>query len=165
MANYVFPFHNVSDDHFLIINNTSITDNDVIPLNNLNNLIFNPIIPSDDAHNIDPDSFLINYLNLNFPPCEYYFPIANQSNFPDVTNKFTYISYNINSVPLHFDDFVDQVLTPFPIKFDVIGLCETKLTDDIEGLFNILLIIKLPKITLGRVGASRCLYILNLNLM
>ena len=38
--------------------------------------------------------------------------------------------YNINNLAFYFDRFVEQCLTPLADKFDIIGLCETKLTND-----------------------------------
>ena len=52
-------------------------------------------------------------------------------------NNFSILSFNINSVPLHFEQFSEQCLTGIAHKFDVIALCETKLTDDIQHLYNV----------------------------
>ena len=43
-------------------------------------------------------------------------------------------SYNINSVPQHLDE---QCLSTFCVDFDVIGLCETRLNDNISNLYRL----------------------------
>ena len=42
--------------------------------------------------------------------------------------------YNIRSIPRHFEDFKINVLNPVLPKLDIMGFCETRLSDAIEDL-------------------------------
>lgn len=90
MANYIFPFHNVRDDQFLLLNNSVANNDEIIPLSVLNNIIFSNINANEDDHSAenDPDNYLINSLNYNNQSCEYFFPNDPDMTFPDYNNTF-----------------------------------------------------------------------------
>ena len=86
----------------------------------------------------DTDNFLLNRLNYDNPICNYYFLNSNDNELNNLPNNFSLVCHNIIcSLHLHFDEFIDQCLTPLHHSFDVIGFCESKLTQDIETLYNI----------------------------
>lgn len=71
------------------------------------------------------------------PVCSYYFlnePSKIES-FP--THHFKLLSYNISSIPLHFDTFTVQVLDFLNFQFDVISICETRLNDNLSSLYSL----------------------------
>lgn len=121
-----------------MINNDHPNNNELIPLNILENLTFNHVTINEDAQNndIDPDYYLVNSLNYKYPSCKYFFPNTPEVQLP-TKNSFTLICHNINSLPLHFEEFSEECLCPYASNFDIIGLCETKLTNDIEQLYSI----------------------------
>ena len=135
--NDFLPFHNLDDRQFLLLNNES-ENNELLPFDIIDNLTFSNLNTNEDRHvnEIDPDNYLVNSLNYKPPLCNYVFPDTPQAQSPS-EKSFNIISFNINSVPLHLEEFCENCLNPLPYKFNIIGLCETKLTDDIEQLYNI----------------------------
>lgn len=68
--------------------------------------------------------------------CDYYF--CDDSNINLQSNyALSITSYNISSIPLHFDSFCDQCINTLNINFDVIGLCETRLNNNISSIYCI----------------------------
>lgn len=49
-------------------------------------------------------------------------------------NSLKILSHDISSVPQHLDSLFDQCLNSSDIDLDVIGLCETRLSDNICNL-------------------------------
>lgn len=102
-------------------------DDHQFPLGIINNLKF-------DKFNFIDDNTLDDHI-LHEPVCEYYFDDSLiKHKLPNQTLKL--LSYNIASIPLHLDTFVDQCLDKNNTTFDVIGLCETRLNDAICSLYN-----------------------------
>lgn len=115
------PFHNLSDVDF----HNALEDSHQFPLSVINNLKF-------DKFNFDDSS---NDYVLREPVCDYYF--CDEFIRQKVTSStLKLLSFNIASVPLHFDAFVDQLLDNSDLDFDVIGLCETRLNDGISSLYK-----------------------------
>ena len=136
------PFYNLNDQNFYIFLNENPYNiqNEVIALDHLDNLCFNPFTFNDDDHlsDTDPDNFILRSLGYNNLSCKYHFPNSMSNDFHNLPSKtFSLICHNIGSIPSHLDEFIDQCLTPLCHNFDVIGLCESKLTNDIEQLYTI----------------------------
>ena len=105
----------------------------------LNKKIYHPITcdEKDFQENIDPDKFLRDTFGLQLPECNYYFP--EPSNFYINLNEsyLSLIHLNIGSIPKSLEGFIEQCILPFNVNFDILGFTETKLTDDIENLYDI----------------------------
>ena len=56
---------------------------------------------------------------------------------PHHLNGFSVVNLNICSIPGNFDDFLEQCISPLSWRFDAISFCGTKLTCDIDQLYNI----------------------------
>ena len=123
LANYEFDEQNdminypISFDHY----------RDAIYTNpNLN--IFNNLSNS----NVNQEDLVIDNVT-----CEYY----DLKNFHELLLGGTYqcnvIFNNIRSIPKNFDEFVTINLDQLIQKFNIVGFCETRLTNDIENLFQI----------------------------
>ena len=104
----------------------------------LNKTIFEQF--SRDIHNTivnsDPDINFFSEIRDKCNQCTYYF-IDSLKEFNKVKNKFSICSLNINSISKNFDTFTELFLDESGVKFDIIGLCESKLSNEIENLFNI----------------------------
>ena len=135
-----------------------------LPHNHLNNDDFHSYIlesQSDHAFNdslsldlSELDKMVFNQFNeynaLNFNNCpdnnfyNLYIDAVNQCNYvlPNEVdnilenNTFSCCHLNINSVPKHFQEFEIECLNN-KYSFDVISLCETKLTSDIDHLYEL----------------------------
>lgn len=128
MDSYYFPFSHF--DIFLL--NSNVNDNHQFPLPTINNIIYNPF---NELHITDSiDSFLTVNLVKELD-CKYYF----SEDLRTIVNctSLNILFYNISSVPQHLDSFYDQCLNANNIKFDVIGLCETRLHDNICSLYKL----------------------------
>ena len=87
---------------------------------------------------VDPDTFLQGSLGLNIPNSNYYFPDTPIDDLDQLTaHTFSVINFNVGSIPKHFDTYLDQCISPFNWKFDVLSFCETKLTNNIDNLYDI----------------------------
>ena len=144
MGDYAtFPFCDVSDCDLLVLLNghyTSCARDDIIPLDVLDSMCFSSVDHCVDGYlgEVDPDDFLQGIRGFDNPNCNYYFPATSDCDLDQLpVDAFSVLSFNIGSVPKHLDSFVDQCLAPLGYQFDVIGFCETKLTDDIEHLYDI----------------------------
>ena len=72
---YEFPFQTVdhSDLMLLFVGSESVSANEeIIPLNELNNMCYNPINSHIDGYlgDVDPDNFLQGSMGLDVPSCE-----------------------------------------------------------------------------------------------
>lgn len=119
------PFHNLT-------NNNSIQELNIqhnYPLESLN-LEFE-VTPYDDRQVLDNQ---INHLIQ--PECQYYF--CTEFNHESFTERhIKLLSFNISSLPLHFDTFSTQILDSIHFNFDIIGMCETRLNDNISSLYSL----------------------------
>ena len=124
-----FPFFNVDNDSLLeILNDTQ----SKFPLNVIDNLLYNPFKERMDLNTVD------RYIANDFKEldCKYYFTDT-VNNKVDLSKGLKLLSYNISSIPRHFEAFQDQCLEMIEEKFDVIGLCETRLHDSISSLYSL----------------------------
>lgn len=123
---FFLPFSNLNDSES---NNVlSESDHHLFPLTVINELKFN-------RFNFNDGDTLNDHV-LHEPVCDYYFcDTILPYTFPSHSLKL--LSYNISSIPLHFDTFIDQCLEQTNINFDVIGFCETRLNDAVCSLYNL----------------------------
>ena len=132
------PFAGIDDDELLDLIYIHKCD-----LDRLYEMKFNQF-PNDndniDQHviDLDPDYNFFLQNNYNRDECNYYFcddflKIDNSIK----QNNFSIINLNINSVPRNFDNFRNQLLQSLDHEFDIISLCETKLDDNLLGLFKV----------------------------
>ena len=132
------PFFNVSDNELI---NCFSTELPILSLDDLQNMQFENIVWNENTQmqGSDPDNFILTNLGITNPTSNYNFPCASLGNNLNTNsnNSISIISYNINSIPLHLNEFIDQCLSPIDHKFNVIGFCETKLTDQIQRIYNI----------------------------
>ena len=133
------PFANISDDELLDILNGDLPYK--FELSDLEKMQFNNIVWNDEAQlqEHDPDNFILGSLGILNPVSMYHFPCAQLGNQLNDTNSnsMSVMSYNINSIPDHFHDFLDQCLSPIDHDFNIMGFCETKLSGDIHHLYSI----------------------------
>lgn len=71
------------------------------------------------------------------PNCNYHFVDTLVTNYDVPESRLTVLSFNIRCVPQHFSDFNYQCLNEIGIKCNIIGLCETRLTDNICNLNDV----------------------------
>ena len=124
-ANYhdELPFANDEVDAPYDINELS------VDFDTLNNLVFNQFDANDQDAD-DPDYFLTNIRNINIPLSEY---ISGSIPSRQNVNSLKIRSFNIRSVKMHLDMFLDSHGT----SFDILCLCETQLNDDLTGVGSI----------------------------
>jgi len=84
--------------------------------------------------NNNPDVFLQQSLQFKNPSSKYIFP---GSKVDKSFASFTVLGYNINSIPKHLDDLVNSCVLPLKFTVDVMCMCETKLTEEIQNLYDI----------------------------
>ena len=137
-----FPFYLLDDIDFLsyVQDQGEFNEDDVDLLNKLNNMYYKPINIDVNTHteNVDPDSFLQGSLGISIPECKYYFLDTPECSFSHSQETvFSLIHLNICSIPKHLDTFIDECISPLKLQFDVIGFCETRLTNDLEHLYDI----------------------------
>ena len=144
-----FPFLNIQDDEFAMhINsnqfNNSIPSNDenIIPLNELSSMKFELFQYNDGIFNDhDTDNMFMQYYRDIDTETKYYFEedIVTDPSFKsnDDIELFSVCSYNINSLVKNFDYLNELLTVNLDSHFDVVGICESKLTDDIHHLYEI----------------------------
>ena len=90
----------------------------------------------DKRNEIDSfDEQLLYNLQETLPDCHYY--DAEQFNNLEINSSFSFISCNINSFSCNFDSFYSTFLNNNKFSPDLLGLCETRLNNDLEPLFSI----------------------------
>ena len=134
------PFHSIADFDFqdfirfnstnnLIINDCS---NQLLDFNFINNLVYDQFDCSADDNDL-LNAFFNEYDKIN--DCNYY---MNPSEIINNEEKsLSLCCLNINSIPKNLLEFSTQCLSNLNFTFDVLGFVETKLTDDIDHLYNI----------------------------
>ena len=133
------PFFNLSDLEFNHLINTNVVDQDNnvlrVPLDQLRLMKLDIIDCRNDRFTVDD--------NLELLSTDLYSKILQNSDyfFDDIpgheADSFSIFSHNINSLPKHYDELITLLETELKSRFDVIALCECKLTNDISNLYNI----------------------------
>ena len=135
------PFGCLTDVEFNNVINFLNCDNDaqnVISLDNLNQMVFHQFNVNIDNHNVDvdPDSnFFMSGRDLE-SKCNYIFVDNNNDVLNGDKDLFSIFSLNINSFPKKFDSFISDICSNLK-EIDVYCFCETKLSKEIEHLYNI----------------------------
>ena len=118
-----------------LFENNSIDKLDSMKFNQFSVTTNNPLEHSDPDTNYFNNN---NHINNNdvCNQCKYYFSdTLNETTF---TNDILSIcSFNINSMSKNFLSFNELFLDDSKAKFDIIGICESKLSKDIENLFTL----------------------------
>lgn len=130
MDSLYFPFCHINDKSFQKIVNGSRYH--LYLLEEINNISCNPFEESNILNSVD--KFIRG--NDSVQVCKYYFC----EDFHDISDALAdrkLLSYNISSLPLHNDSFQYQCLNEVGAKFDVIGLCETRLNKNILSLYTL----------------------------
>lgn len=73
-------------------------------------------------------------LQFKNPSSKYAFPGCKVDNR---SVSFTVLGYNINSILKHLDDFLKSCIFPLNFTIDVLCICETKPTDEIQNLYDL----------------------------
>ena len=132
----IFPFNSLNDSDLqklLWVDNVS---DGILPIDVLNSMNIESFI-SHDSHTLDndPDTFLQSSLHLN-NPCSTYLSLCPPVNPRNNDKVFNVISFNICSVPQHFDEFITACI-PIDSPPSAICLSQTKLTNDIDNLYQL----------------------------
>ena len=101
-------------------------------VNELSNIVFRE--PYDDILANENDGAGGNFVDTVLP-CEFYLEDEIRQNFHSDNQTFSLLSFNIASLPLHFDELKYILLNH--VCLDVFGLCETRLSPEIDNLFEI----------------------------
>ena len=138
----VLPFQFVDNaDLVVLLNSNSSSDAivNLISLDELNKKNFRPIVCDERGFqdNVDPDRFLRDSLGLQLPECNYYFPEPCDFNINPNEAFLSLLHLNIGSIPKSLEGFFEQCISPFEVNIDIFGFTETKLTNDIEHLYDI----------------------------
>ena len=140
MEGIVLPYLHLNDADFNSIilelnSNYSIGNDAYLSIDQLDNILFDQF--SNDRNNLEvfPDNNYYNSFCNSINQCKYILP----EQINDETNNafFSCCHININSVPKNLSNFQIECLDGNSGGFDVVALCETKLTSDIEHLYDI----------------------------
>ena len=149
-------FGNLSDSELLLFLN----EHYIVPFSQYSHLVFQPLVRSDgqdETYNQDSQN---NTYNDNFT-CDY-FDLDNEvlekiSTSTAPNSCLTHASLNIRSVSKHFEMFQMDITK---LKYDILGLSETRPSSDIEMLYHV------PSFDLSRcnrntLGGGALLYVRN----
>ena len=134
----LLPFQHLSDDNFSMIiqelNFDLINHRNNLDVMQLNEMIYDQF-DFHESHNTEncPDNNFFNNYSTSVNQCKYLLP--NEFNDNVKNSYFTCCQFNINSIPKHFQEFDVECINS-NCSFDAIGFCETKLTADIEHLYE-----------------------------
>ena len=135
----VLPFSTINDvelQHILNLNTSQNTRG--ISIDELNLKCFRQLayLP-DHADDTDPDNFLNCTLKLSNLVCDYHYPDSLMNVFKDLNDSlFKITCFNINSMSMKFETFMEECDQFLSNKFDVLGFCETKLCNEIQHLYE-----------------------------
>ena len=129
--NECLPFYYVNDSELISLYDDSNMHN--FPLDIIDNLSFCAVAGEGSGKgNVDENLIHIS----KEPKCNYIFCDNSTANKVAIPN-LNILAYNINSVPKHLDDFSIQCLNRLQMDFDVIGFCETRLTNSICNIYDL----------------------------
>ena len=127
------PFATIDNDQLYAVLNTSFI---LINVNKFSNLQFDPFTVDDNKYNnnLEVNEFYTRTRSLNLPKTEY-IPLNDMSLM--CNNSLSILNMNIRSIPRNFQVMTDEILHISPVKFDVIGLTETRLDSHLCSLYQI----------------------------
>lgn len=128
MEQEVFPFHNLNNFDLASLLNDNVLHN--FPLHVLDKTTHKPFLYLDGDR--ASDNLSIQY-NISEPNSNYLFS-DNIISSPDSLNLFV---LNISSVPLHLESCLDQCINTSNCVYDVLGFCETHLSDGLCEIYSI----------------------------
>ena len=96
----------------------------------LDTMVYNPFLLNIFNDDGDPNAIDMNSIEIEIPLSSYVYDIDTVLSNNDCIKLR---SYNIRSIPLHLYQFLDCQNT----SFDILCLCETRMTDDLANLFPI----------------------------
>ena len=114
----LYPFTN--------LNNINSLFNDVIPFTQLDSMIYDPYGMSDEDDPNDPDYFNLNSIEYRVPLSSYIF---DTNSIPSSNDFLKLRSFNIRSTTKHLDQWLDNLNS----SFDILCLCETFLTEELQN--------------------------------
>ena len=125
----ILPFSNDSDDS---LNHSDDYHN--FSLQTINEMTFELSKYHDEKISLANN----NDYEITQPPCDYLF--CGDGNIDPVftDESLRILFFNIGSIPSHLDEFREQCLSTLGFDVDVIGLCETRLNDSLEPLFQLI---------------------------
>ena len=140
----ILPFFLLNDVEFLNFVSSFQSNNDLqfdhFNLTNLNKKVYNQFNYNFDnfLSETDPNNFFFDFQDKL--DSKYYFSDSlidlNKNLYNE--NSFSIVSFNINSLPKNFENFVNDILTDKDKNnSSIIGICESKLTNDICNLYDI----------------------------
>ena len=84
----------------------------------------------------DPDRFISDNMQIRNPDCTYHFPDEIEVHLSTKShNHFNVAFHNINSLPSKLEDFTEVCSGLLINDIDVLGFCESKLTDSVQQLY------------------------------
>ena len=111
-VNPLYPFTQLNDVNELFRR---------VRIRNLDNMIYNPFDSNDD--DIEPDLYALNSIQFDIPLSSYMF---DPDTIPINNDCIKLRSFNIRSSTLHLEQFLDCQNS----SFDILCLCETRLTEE-----------------------------------
>ena len=106
-------------------------------IDSLNQITFNQFsldVP-DVFRDLDPDVNFFPEIRDKCDQCGYHF--VDSLNNIIRSDNLSICSLNVNSISKNFDCFTNTFFSNPDLDFDVVGLCESKLTDEIANIFEI----------------------------
>lgn len=135
--NYIQPFSSLNDAQ-LIAELLSDNNQYTLPYHVYEKLLFNYIDDNDYGNNVlddvDPDPIILSS-HVTLCSCNYYQHSELSDLLKNDQNSSTIIFQNIRSIPENFDSFRVQYIDSLIPYINIIGLCETRLTNNIEDLY------------------------------
>ena len=134
------PFYNINDDDLTEMLNIYGDNqlNNFLDINHIQNtLIFDQFKCSTNRYNsiLDPDSNFFNKFQNIVDNCSY--ECLNNVKTIITPDDFSLCTLNVNSLSKNLDTFLNSICINNEYKLDLLSFCETKLTNDIENLYDI----------------------------
>jgi hypothetical protein len=137
IANF-FPFHNISDTRDFL---NTLESNDPIPLEHLENLLFNVLDPTyddGDQEDLDPDEGFFSLQNQTTSNCSYIYPnpLAKIISDWDSPPNISLFHLNAHSLKRNFNE-IGTLLHSIDHTFSIMGFTETWLKPHNAQIHNI----------------------------
>ena len=138
MLYQILPFAQLSD--IQLIDEITVTNSlTCLTISQFENMIFNPPIINDNfdpLNTCDPDENLLSDLHV-MPPSNHYHQSELKAVLDSTETGLSIMFHNIRSIPNNLESFFIQHLVSVQSNLQIIGLSETRLTDDIEHMYTI----------------------------